>query len=104
MVLDLLIEIPLPIAFARTRVIPRLLSPRERAARLLALKRTTAVLELEAVIYVTGGEPVAYSRDVFAPAGLDVQVMRSLESAGPQPVASARTPSRRRRLRAAPRE
>lgn len=104
MVLDLLIEIPLPIAFARTRVIPRLLSPRERVARLLALKRTTAVLELEAVIYVTGGEPVAYSRDVFAPAGLDVRVMRSLESARPEPVASARTPGRRRRLRVASHE
>ena len=104
MVLDLLIEHPLPIAFARTRVIPRLLSPRERVARLLALRRTTAVLELEAVIYVTAGEAVAYSRDVFAPAGLDVQVMRSLESAGPQPVATARTPGRRRRLHAVTRE
>ena len=58
------------------------------AARLLALRRTTAVLELEAVIYVTRGEAVAYSRDVFAPAGLDVRVMRSLESPRPAPIAS----------------
>jgi GntR family transcriptional regulator len=104
MLLDVLIEIPLPIAFAHTRVIPRLLLPRERPARLLALKRTTAVLELEAVIYVTGGEAVAYSRDVFAPARLDVRVMRSLESARPAPIAPGSPRGRRRRLRAAARE
>lgn len=100
MVLDVLIEL-LPIAFARTRVIPCLLSPRERAGKLLALRRTTAVLELEAVVYVTGGQPVAYSRDLFAPDGVHVQVMRSLDSAAPGPIAPATNSQRRRRRRRA---
>ena len=103
MVLDVLIDIAVPIAFARTRVIPCLLSPRERAGKMLRVKRTTAVLELEEVIYVTGGEPVAYSRDLFAPAGIHVQVMRSLESASPERVATTNSPqlARRRRQRRA---
>jgi DNA-binding GntR family transcriptional regulator len=101
MVLDVLIELPLPIAFARTRVIPCLLSPRERAGKLLAVKRTTAVLELEEVIYVTGGQPVAYSRDLFAPDGVHVQVMRSLDPAGPGPIAPTTTSQRMRRRRRA---
>ena len=103
MVLDALIDIAVPIAFARTRVIPCLLSPRERAGKMLRVKRTTAVLELEEVIYVTGGEPVAYSRDLFAPAGIHVQVMRSLESASPERVATTNSsqPARRRRQRRA---
>jgi len=104
MVLDVLIDLAVPIAFARTRVIPCLLSPRERAGKLLGVKRTTAVLELEAVTYVTGGEAVAYSRDLFAPAGIHVQVMRSLESASPEPVAATNASrlARRRRQLAGP--
>ena len=99
MVLDVLIDIPLPIAFARTRVIPCLLSPRERAGKMLGVKRTTAALELEEIIYVTGGEPIAYSRDLFAPAGIHVQVMRSLESASPGPIASTNSSQLARRGR-----
>jgi hypothetical protein len=71
---------------------------------MLRVTRTTAVLELEEIIYVTGGEPVAYSRDLFAPAGIHVQVMRSLESASPERVAttnSSQLGRRRRQRRAA---
>jgi DNA-binding GntR family transcriptional regulator len=103
MVLDVLLDTAVPIAFARTRVIPCLLSPRERAGKMLKVRRTTAVLELEEIIYVTGGAPVAYSRDLFAPAGIHVQVMRSLEPASPAPVASTNSSqlARRRRPRQA---
>jgi hypothetical protein len=71
-------------------VIPSLLSPRERAGKLLGVKRTTAVLELEELIYAGRDERVAYSRDLFAPGGLDVTVMRSLESTRPTPIANFR--------------
>jgi GntR family transcriptional regulator len=90
MVLDVLIELGVPVTYARTRVIPSLLSPRERAGKLLGVKRTTAVLELEELYYAGRDERVAYSRDLFAPGGLDVTVMRSLESTRPQPIANFR--------------
>ncbi len=90
MVLDVLIELGVPVTYARTRVIPSLLSPRERAGKLLGVKRTTAVLELEELIYAGREERVAYSRDLFAPGGLDVTVMRSLESTRPAPIANFR--------------
>ena len=51
MVLDILIELGVPVTFARTRVIPALLGPRERAGKLLGVRRTTAVMELEELIY-----------------------------------------------------
>jgi GntR family transcriptional regulator len=91
MVLDVLIDLGVSVTFARTRVIPSLLGPRERAGRLLGVRRTTAVLELEELIYSGRDERVAYSRDLFAPGGLDVMVMRSLESTRPAPVATLRS-------------
>jgi GntR family transcriptional regulator len=90
MVLDVLIELGVPVTFARTRVIPSLLGPRERAGKLLGVRRTTAVMELEELIYSGRDERVAYSRDLFAPGGIDVMVMRSLESTRPAPVANLR--------------
>ncbi|HTP22313.1 MAG TPA: GntR family transcriptional regulator [Solirubrobacteraceae bacterium] len=90
MVLDVLISIGVPVTYARTRVIPSLLSPRERTGKLLGVRRTTAVLELEELIYAGRDERVAYSRDLFAPGGLDVAVMRSLESTRPTPIANVR--------------
>jgi GntR family transcriptional regulator len=90
MVLDVLIERGVPVTFARTRVITSLLGPRERAGRLLGVRRITAVLELENLIYAGRDERVAYSRDLFAPGGLDVMVMRSLELTRPAPVANFR--------------
>ena len=99
MVLDVLIGLGVPVTFARTRVIPSLLSPRERAGKLLGVKRTTAVLELEELIYAGRDERVAYSRDLFAPGGLDVTVMRSLESTRPTPIVHVRNARAARRTR-----
>ncbi len=105
MVLDVLIELGVAIAFTRTRVMPCLVTPREQVGKALGLRRTTAALELEEVFYVGGGEPVAYARDLFAPEALDVHVIRSLDAASPTPIALAanvgqrargRRPSRRR--------
>jgi len=90
MVLDVLIGLGVPVTYARTRVIPSLLNPRERAGKLLGVRRTTAVLELEELIYAGRDERVAYSRDLFAPGGLDVAVTRSLESTRPTPIANFR--------------
>jgi GntR family transcriptional regulator len=87
MVLDVLIDHGVPITFARTRVEPRLLSARERAGRQLEIQQTTACLELEELIFAGRDDRVAYSRDLFAPGGIEVMVMRSLDSPAPARVA-----------------
>jgi GntR family transcriptional regulator len=83
MVLDVLIEVGVPITFARTRVMPALVSGRERAGKRLGIQGTTACLELEELIFASSEVRVAYSRDLFAPGGIDVMVMRSLDSPRP---------------------
>ena len=83
MILDVLLERGVPIAFATTHVCPRLVTPRERAGRLFGLERTTAALELEERIHVTSGEVVHHSRDLFAPDGVDLHVVRALELEAP---------------------
>jgi GntR family transcriptional regulator len=106
MVLDVLIDLGVPVTYARTRVIPSLLSPRERDSKLLGVRGVKAVLELEELIFAGRDERVAYSRDLFAPGGIDVMVMRSLESTRPAPVVNVRAARgsgpapRRRRARA----
>lgn len=90
MVLDVLISFGVPVTFARTRVIPALLTPRERAGKLLGIRRTTAGLELEELIFAGRDDRVAYSRDLFAPGGIEVMVMRSLDSPTPARVAGKR--------------
>lgn len=90
MVLDVLIGAGIPVTFARTRVIPALLTPRERAGKLLGIRRTTAGIELEELIFAGRDDRVAYSRDLFAPGGIEVMVMRSLDSPKPARVVGKR--------------
>jgi GntR family transcriptional regulator len=87
MVLDVLIDIGVPVTYARTRVMPAVLTARERAGKLLGISGTTAGLELEELIFAGRDERVAYSRDLFAPGGIEVMVMRSLDSPRPARVA-----------------
>jgi GntR family transcriptional regulator len=90
MVLDVLIAAGVPITFARTRVMPALVSGRERAGKRLGIRGTTACLELEELIFASRDLRVAYSRDLFAPGGIDVMVMRSLDSPRPARIAGER--------------
>jgi DNA-binding GntR family transcriptional regulator len=93
MVLDVLIEIGVPITYARTRVMPALLTSRG-PGKLLGIRGTTAGLELEELIFAGRDDRVAYSRDLFAPGGIEVMVMRSLESPRPARVAGQRGSAR----------
>lgn len=95
MVLDMLIDAGIAVAFARTHVIPRLLTPREEVAKALEIRRTTAALELEEVMYTASSEPLAYSRDLFSQGALDVTVMRSLDATRPTPIGPGRRSARR---------
>jgi DNA-binding GntR family transcriptional regulator len=83
MVLDVLTGEGLPISFATTRIVPRLVTARERCGKALGIRRSTAILELEETYYVATGEVVYHSRDTFAPAGLDLHVVRWLGADGP---------------------
>jgi GntR family transcriptional regulator len=104
MILDVLIGQGVPIAFATTRVLPRLITPRENVGRLFGVARTTAVLELEETIHVTSGEVVHHSRDLFGPGGMDLHVVRALDVERPaqvNPAGGENGPARRARRQAA---
>jgi GntR family transcriptional regulator len=89
MVLDILLSLGVPVAFAVTRVRPKLLTSRERTGRALGVEGTTAVLELEEVMHLASGEAIQHSTDVFAPDGIDLQVRRDLEVSLPAPLVRA---------------
>jgi GntR family transcriptional regulator len=78
MMLDVLVEHEVPIAFARTHVNPRLVEPESRVGQALDTTRLTATLELVEVMHLAEGEAVQYSTEVFPPGSLDLHVMRSL--------------------------
>jgi GntR family transcriptional regulator len=86
MVLDVLLALDVPVGSARTKVTPRLITGRDAAGRAFGVERGTAVLELEEVMYLTSGEPVQWSSDVFAPGGIDLHVRRALEASAPAPI------------------
>ncbi len=79
MVLDLLLESGVPVAFAKTRVRPRLVEPDSRLGEAMGATRIAAALELVEVMCLAGGEAVQYSRDVFAPGSIDLHVIRGLK-------------------------
>ena len=89
MVLDALIAAGVPVAFAVTRVRPRMVSSREKLGRALGVSGATAVLELEEVMRLASGEAIQHSTDVFAPDGIDLQVRRDLEVSLPAPLVRA---------------
>jgi GntR family transcriptional regulator len=80
MVLDVLVDQGVPIAFARTQVRPRLVEPGGRLGEAMAAGRVTAALELTELMHLAGGEAVQYSISVFAPGSIDLHVIRGLES------------------------
>jgi GntR family transcriptional regulator len=79
MVLDLLIESGVPVAFARTQVRPRLVEPDSRLGEAMGATRIAAALELVEVMCLAGGRAVQYSQDVFAPGSIDLHVIRGLK-------------------------
>jgi GntR family transcriptional regulator len=89
MVLDVLLEQGVQVAFAVTHVRPLMISARERIGRALHVSGATAVLELEEIMHLASGEAVQHSSDAFAPGGIDLQVRRNLEVSAPAPLVRA---------------
>jgi GntR family transcriptional regulator len=108
MVLDILVAHGVPVAFANTRIASALIGPGDRAGQALGVTEPTAVLALEEVHRVTNGQVTHHSRDLFAPEGIDLRVVRWVEAQRPDQVGAAarpaapvkrRSPSRRSRRR-----
>jgi GntR family transcriptional regulator len=83
MILDILVEHGMPIAFSSTSIRPVLIGPKEQAGRLLEVTETTAALELEETVHLTTGEAIQRSVDLFGPGGLDLHVIRALKTDAP---------------------
>ena len=76
MLLDILTEAGIPVARASTRIRARLVIEGEPAAQMLGLRRSTALLDLEQVYYLSSGLVSHASVDIFTREGLDLRVNR----------------------------
>lgn len=85
MVLDVLVDRGVPIAFAETQVRPRLVEPASRLGEAMGAARVAAALELVEVMHLASGEAVHYSVEVFAPGSIDLHVIRGLKLDRDQP-------------------
>jgi GntR family transcriptional regulator len=92
MVLDILVAQGVPVAFANTRIASTLIGPDDPAGRSLGVAEPTAVLALEEVHRVTSGQVTHHSRDLFAPGGIDLRVVRWVEAQRPDQVGAAARP------------
>jgi GntR family transcriptional regulator len=81
MVLDLLLDEGIPVAFSEVEVSTALLDPGQPAGRFLGLNRPTAALMLTETMYLDSavsaeGRPVQWSRNYFLPGKLSLRLVR----------------------------
>jgi GntR family transcriptional regulator len=86
MVLDILTALGVPVAFSNTSIGTSLIGPGDPAGAALGVTERTAVLSLEEIHRVTSGQVTHHSRDLFAPEGIDLRVVRWVEAVGPDQV------------------
>ena len=85
MVLDVLLDAGVPVAYTRAHISARVLTSRDRVGKALRVTDTVAALEIDHVTCTADGTPVEHSTDVFLPRSLDLHVMRWLEDPPPVP-------------------
>jgi DNA-binding GntR family transcriptional regulator len=85
MVLDVLLEQGVPVAYTRAHITARVLTRRDRVGKALAVTDTVAALEIDHLTCTAEGAPVERSTDIFLPRSLDLHVMRWLEDVPPVP-------------------
>jgi GntR family transcriptional regulator len=81
MVLDLLLDEGIPVAFSEVEVSAALLDPGQPAGTFLGLDRPTAALMMTETMYADGagsaeGRPVEWSRNYFLPGKLSLRLVR----------------------------
>jgi GntR family transcriptional regulator len=87
MVLDLLLDEGIPVAFSEVEVSTTLLDPGGPAGRVLGLDQPAAALLLTETIYLDGavsaeGRPVQWSRNYFLPGKLSLRLVRDIPGHG----------------------
>jgi DNA-binding GntR family transcriptional regulator len=85
MVLDVLLDQGVAVAYTRAHIGARVLTKRDRIGRALGVSETLAALDIEHVTSTSEGTPLMQSTDVFLPRSLDLHVMRWLEDLPPVP-------------------
>jgi GntR family transcriptional regulator len=78
MLLDLLVSEGVPIGFSKLCIDAELVCPDDEVGGALGLKAPSAALSLIETMYLAGGRPAQWSRNVFLPGNLDLHVVREL--------------------------
>ncbi|MGB3683309.1 MAG: GntR family transcriptional regulator [Rubrobacteraceae bacterium] len=78
MLLDLLVSENVPIGFSKLCIDAELISPGGEIGVALGLTAPSAALSLVETMYLAGGRPAQWSRNVFLPGNLDLHVVREL--------------------------
>jgi GntR family transcriptional regulator len=86
MVLDVLTDHGVPIAFCDTRISTAEIAAEDPRGRALGLGGPTAMLVLDEVYFITAGQITHHSRDLFTPGGIDLRVVRWVEAQRPDQV------------------
>ncbi len=90
MVLDVLLEEGIPVAYTRAHISARVLTRRDRVGKALQVGETVAAIEIDHVTSTAEGSAVMHSVDVFLPRSIDLHVMRWLEDLPPVPAIGRR--------------
>jgi GntR family transcriptional regulator len=85
MVLDILLNAGVPVAYTRAHITARVLTRRDRIGKALEVDEPVAALEIDHTTCTAEGAPVEHSNDIFLPRSLDLHVMRWLEDMPPVP-------------------
>lgn len=78
MVLDLLVSEGVPIGFSKLAIDAEMIESKDEVGRALDLTAPSAALSLTETMYLNGGRPAQYSRNIFLPGHLDLHVIREL--------------------------
>lgn len=78
MLLDLLVSENVPIGFSKLCIDAELIAPDDEVGSALGLTSSSAALSLTETMYLAGGRPAQWSRNVFLPGNLDLHVVREL--------------------------
>jgi GntR family transcriptional regulator len=85
MVLDVLLKQGVPVAYNRSHILARVLTPEDPVGVALGVTDAIGALEIEHVTCTAEGAPVEHSTDTFLPRSLDLHVVRWLEDVPPVP-------------------